>query len=164
MRTSESVTEITKALQKAKAAFPKIVKGSQAYNFKYADLTTILEAVEPHLSANGISLIQGPFAAREGFLGVTTRLQHSSGEFFECDMEMDPRDVDKQNNPVHATPQDFGSAFTYARRYAVQAVLCLSAVDSDETTKPRQQRSSGGKSGGKGKMSGPVKKSNSLDF
>ncbi|MBA4166532.1 MAG: ERF family protein [Chitinophagaceae bacterium] len=120
MQTSESIKQISVALLGFHKEVPTISKESKNPFFKssYADLPTILKAINPVLQRNGLVVLQFP----EGESGLTTRLLHSSGEWMESTYTM---------KPVKATPQDAGSAITYQRRYAIGAILNLD-IDNDD--------------------------------
>jgi hypothetical protein len=120
MQTSPSITKISAALLGFHKVVPTISKESKNPFFKssYADLPTILKAINPPLQSNGLILLQFP----EGESGLTTRLLHESGEWMEATYTM---------KPVKATPQDAGSAITYQRRYAIGAILNLD-IDNDD--------------------------------
>lgn len=124
---SESILKLMDALKKAKAAFDPILKNAFNPHFKskYADLSGVLGATEPHLTANGIQVLQSPASAvKDGilFAGVITTLFHESGEFFSHELLL----------PFSAAdPQKAAGAITYARRYSRLAILDLAAEDDD---------------------------------
>jgi hypothetical protein len=100
------------------------IKGSSqthSSNRKYADLGSVIEAIKPHFAANGLSYVQFPVSG-ENSVGVTTRLMHSSGEWLEQDYYIPLGKMDAQAA---------GSAITYARRYALQAIAGIPAEDDD---------------------------------
>ena len=85
------------------------------FKSKYADLPTILEAVEPALLENNLLLIQ-PIKEGKVFSIIT------DGET-EISSDIELGSFNK--------PQDMGSAITYYRRYTLQSLLGLSADDDD---------------------------------
>jgi hypothetical protein len=109
------------------------VKDSKNPFFKssYADLNSVREAVLPALNNNGISVLQ--FTITEnGKSFVRTTLLHISGEYLCSDTEI----LSSKANDAQA----MGSAISYARRYGLQALLCVGAVDDDaESTMNRPQ-------------------------
>lgn len=130
MKTSESINTIAPALVKAQAAIEAVVKdktgtvqkdGKNLYSYKYSDLASVIEHVKPPLNANGIAFLQVPGRA-DGGVSVTTRLVHESGEWIEGDTFI-PCTV--------SSPQVFGSAITYAKRYGLQAIVGLPSEDDD---------------------------------
>lgn len=120
MNTSTTITKISAALLAAQKIMGDAVKGSKNPFFKssYADLNSIREAVTPALNENGITVMQ-PISME----CVETVLLHESGEFMSSQT---PIVCAKQNDP-----QALGSAISYARRYGLQAMLNVGAVDDD---------------------------------
>ena len=86
MRTSESIGKIASALVKAQAAIKFAVKDSVNPHLKnrYADLASVITACKEHLNAEGIAVIQMPENSEPGYLYLTTRLLHESGEWIEA--------------------------------------------------------------------------------
>lgn len=124
MRLSANIAKISQAILLAQRSMGDAVKGSKNPFFKssYADLNSIREAVMPALNANGITVMQ-PTVYEEGVAFVETLLLHESGEFIAS---VTPIVVAKQNDP-----QALGSAISYARRYGLQSLLSVGAVDDD---------------------------------
>lgn len=89
---------------------------------KYADLTSIIEAVKPALIAHGLFFTQHPQPNDRG-VTVETVLHHASGESISLGALFVP--ANKQD------PQGFGSALTYARRYALQTAFGVPVEDDD---------------------------------
>lgn len=102
------------------------------YKNKYASLSNILDAVTKPLNDNGLSVVQMPCNE-----GLTTMLIHTSGEWISS----------TSSTPVKDTtdPQKLGSAITYARRYALGAILSLNIDEDDDgqkaATAPVQKQS-----------------------
>lgn len=125
MECSESIKNISKALLQ----FQREVKNpaNTAYNpfhkSKYAPLNEILNDVRPLLVKNGLSVIQSPGGDGNN-VEVTTFLLHESGEWLKSDPLVLRADK--------ATAQGAGSAITYARRYALTAMLGISSEDDDD--------------------------------
>ena len=124
MNTSETTTEITKALVQFHQSVGKIKKGSENpfFKSKYASLNDILDVIAEPLSSAGLAIVQFP----EGTNTLTTRLMHVSGEWMESNYFMQPTKSD---------PQAFGSVITYQRRYALGAVLSLNIDEDDDANK-----------------------------
>lgn len=96
----------------------------------YADLNSIREAIMPALNANGISVIQ-PTIVIDGVDYVETILLHESGEFISSTTKIV---VDKVNDA-----QRHGSGLSYARRYALQSIVCIGAEDDDANLATNKQ-------------------------
>tara|TARA_R110000868_G_C10626566_1_gene742791 strand:+ start:135 stop:707 length:573 start_codon:yes stop_codon:yes gene_type:complete len=120
MKTSDTIGEIAKALHKFHSEVGKVKKGSMNpfFKSKYASLPEILDAISEPLTNSELVIIQFPC---ENW-GLTTRLLHTSGEYFEETYFM---------KPVKETPQDAGSLISYQRRYCIGAVLNLN-IDIDD--------------------------------
>lgn len=124
MNTSDTITKIAPALLKAQKQISFAAKEANNPHFKskYADLPTVIEAVKPALNEHGIVFVQAPEPAQPGFLALTTRLIHESGEWIES-TAVTP--LPKQD------PQGYGSAITYLRRYSLAAAVGLYQDDDD---------------------------------
>jgi hypothetical protein len=123
---SETTGELTKALVKAQADFKSVMKTKTArmgsYTYTYADLADIVEAVRPSLGVCGLAYTQSPTIAG-GLPALTTTLLHESGEWISDTMLLFIAKDDAQGQ---------GSAITYARRYALAAVLGIVTEDDDD--------------------------------
>jgi hypothetical protein len=132
MKTSESITNIAKALVSFGNAMPKVPKDKVNPHFKskYASLSIMIEKATPILAANKLAIVQ----QIDGDC-MTTTLLHESGEFITATAAMPCA------NP--SNPQAMGSAITYARRYAYGSILSLDIDDDDDanaaTEQPKQQ-------------------------
>jgi hypothetical protein len=120
MIKSDSIDKIAAALAKAQANILAVKKEANNPFFRstYADLTSVIDAVKGPLLDQGITILQPTDGA-----DVTTILLHVSGEYLGS---RTPIRVSKENDP-----QALGSAISYARRYGLQALVCLSSVDDD---------------------------------
>lgn len=123
MTHSEAINEIAAALSKAQAVIEAAVKGKTNPHFKndYADLSSVWDACRKPLTDNGLSVAQTA-ATDEGRVGVTTLLMHSSGQWISDTLVMKPTKDD---------PQGVGSCITYARRYALAAMVGVAPADDD---------------------------------
>jgi hypothetical protein len=115
---------ISKALVKAQAAMSHAAKDAKNPHFKsaYSSLASVIDAVRPALSSNGLAFVQKLHTA-DGGVSVETVLIHESGEQFSCGTLFIP-----------ATKQDaqgYGSAISYAKRYSLQAALGIASEDDD---------------------------------
>ena len=104
---------------------PAISKTANAQYGKFADLETVLSTVTPHLIKNGLVITQ-LFEPSEGVDPIlVTKLLHVSGAELVSRL---PMVVGKGRNPLH----DFGGSCTYLKRYALLALLGLTAdMDMD---------------------------------
>jgi len=125
MNKSESISNLAKALCKAQNEMGGAVKDAKNPFFKssYADLTSIIKAIKEPFASNGLSYSQFPVTSEGGGgIGVVTVLMHSSGEWLESEFYLPLAKKD---------PQGGGSAITYARRYALQAMAGIPTADDD---------------------------------
>ena len=115
---------IATALVKAQKAFGPALKTSTNPHFKskYADLAACIEAVIDALNENGIALLQHSHECADGII-IETIFLHESGEMISGGKLHVP--ASKQD------PQGYGSAMTYARRYALQAACGIAPEDDD---------------------------------
>ncbi len=126
MEKSESIKELCAALCKFQQDVPHInldreveVKTANGkYTFKYATLGNIIDTCKPILVANGLSFTQ--LVEPDG--SVTTMLMHTSGEYLMSNLRISGQ----------ATAQGIGSSITYAKRYALSAILGIVADDDDD--------------------------------
>ena len=116
---AEVVLSLHQKVYKCKLAIGKVTKNANNPHFKksYADLNAIIEAVEPILLENGLLLLQ-PI---HGNSVCTQIIDVESGNMIESCMDL----------PIGLDPQKMGSAITYFRRYTLQSILSLQAVDDD---------------------------------
>lgn len=124
MEHSEQINDFAAAFAKAQAKVEGAVKGkvNPAFKSKYADLSAVWDACRNALTENGLSVIQAPGPLADNRLTLTTMLLHSSGQWARETMTMPIAKLD---------PQGYGSAVTYARRYALAAFVGVSPEDDD---------------------------------
>jgi len=128
MRTSEQIDQLAAALALAAADIRPAIKDANnpAFNSKYADLGAVFDAAKPALTKHGLVVVQMPAHSDDALLHLTTRVMHKSGQWVEGTMSIP---VGKVN--AHG----YGSAITYARRYAFSAALGIVADEDDDGNK-----------------------------
>lgn len=128
----EPATSLTEALAQVQAGLPHIqknktaqvqMKGGGSYSYKYADLADIQPLVLPLLAAQGLSWVTRPTVVPEVGLALAYELTHTSGEQIGGVYPLPDARV--------RTPQELGSALTYARRYVLCCVVGI-VPDEDE--------------------------------
>lgn len=127
MKQSETTSQLMAAFIKAQPQFRSAMKAKDNTYFhsKYADLAEVLEACKKPLIDNGFAIMQ-PLSGEDGEkITITTRLVHTSGEWVEESVSCRPKD---------GTPQAFGSAATYLRRYSLASLLGVVTEDDDGAT------------------------------
>lgn len=130
---------IAGALAAAQAAMGRAAKSANNPHFKskYADLSSVMDACMPALTANGIAVTQ-PVKREDGEIVLYTILHHADSDQTLDDGGL-PLIVNKRDM------QGLGSALTYARRYGLMAMAGISADDDDGNAAaaappaPRQQ-------------------------
>ena len=116
--------ELAKALVTAQAAMSHAAKDSKNPHFKsaYSSLASVIDAVRPHLAANGLAFVQ-KLHNSDNSVGVETVLIHESGEEMSCGILYIP--VTKND------AQGLGSCVSYGKRYSLQAALGVASEDDD---------------------------------
>ena len=130
MDKSESIKELATALNKAQNEMGGAVKDAKNpfFKSKYADLGAVVKAIKEPFATNGLSYSQFPITEGDR-VGIETILMHSSGEWIS------------QPFTVKLTKQDAqgaGSAITYCRRYALQAIAGIPSEDDDGQSASKQ--------------------------
>lgn len=123
MNTSESIEHIAAALSKAQVELqnPPKNKVNPHFNSAYVDLSDGLDTIRKALGKHGLSFIQATNAV-DNFIILHTRLMHLSGQWIESTYPV--CGMDKH--------QAMGSALTYARRYALFAMVGVAGEDDDD--------------------------------
>lgn len=96
--------------------------GADGRTYPYATLASVWRAIRGALSSNGLAVVQACEPGDAGEVRLVTTLLHSSGQWMSG--------VTALPVPVR-TPQGYGSALTYARRYGLAAMVGL-CVDRDD--------------------------------
>jgi ERF superfamily len=120
---SESIAKLAEALSAAQGEIEGAAKDSENPYFKsrYADLLSVWNACRNQLSKHGLAVVQMPQATEFG-IQVETILAHSSGEWISSILALPSKNYDAQG---------LGSAITYARRYALAAMVGIAPEDDD---------------------------------
>jgi len=120
---SEQINELAAALSKAQASITGALKDSANpfFKSKYADLASCWDACRKQLTDNGLSVMQTTDIVADTVV-VRTTLAHSSGQWISGILPVKAKDDG---------PQAQGSGITYARRYALAAMVGLAQIDDD---------------------------------
>lgn len=123
---SESINELATALSKAQARIQGAIKSNDNPEFgtRYADLAAVWSACRGALTKNGLSVVQFPGAVSGNFMSLTTMLMHSSGQWIRQALSIPLSRLEAQ---------EYGAATTYARRYALAAVVGVYPQEEDST-------------------------------
>lgn len=121
MEKSQSIKNIGTALSLFQTKMEKVKKDATNPYFKskYATLSTILESIQLPLAESGLAFTQHP----DGDTLCTILIHTQSGEYLQSSYAIHPAKVD---------PQGIGSAITYARRYALSAILGINVDEDDD--------------------------------
>lgn len=120
---SASTDLITKALIDAQLVMPNATmnKVNPHFGNSYADLSALREASLKVCNDNGLAITHGG-DIRDGRFVLVGTLMHTSGQWIESLWLM----------PETATPQQYGSANTYAKRYTWGGLLGISSEADDD--------------------------------
>jgi hypothetical protein len=133
-RSSDTIATLAAALAKAQVELTNPEKSLVATirspfpreadrTFRYAPLSSGLDIIRKSLGGHEIAIIQATgIDAETGLLRLTTVLAHSSGEWISSDWPVcQIADI--------ASAQRVGAALTYARRYALFALVGIAGED-----------------------------------
>lgn len=130
----ESKAALYEALSKAQGELQAACKDAVNPHFKsrYATLAAVWDVCRPVLAKHGLAVIQLPQVVygETCEVGVRTILAHASGACLEATLTLRSRD---------SSPQAVGSALTYARRYALAAMVGVVADDDDDANEAQPQ-------------------------
>jgi hypothetical protein len=133
-RSSESVGAIATALAKAQleiinpekslvGVIPPSGPRELGRTFRYAPLSSGLEIARKSLGRQEIAIVQSTAIDKEaGLIRLHTALVHSSGEWMASEWPVCPIST-------AGSPQRMGAALTYARRYALFALVGIAGED-----------------------------------
>ena len=133
--TSETIGALAGALAKAQGKIKKALKNSENpfLNSDYADLGSVLDACKEALSENELAVFQTTVERVPPFVCIETLLAHSSGEWIKSSLTMQSIQRKKDGTIVERSdPQGVGSTITYARRYALAAMVGVAPEGDDD--------------------------------
>ena len=123
---SENITELAKALLSVQRTVQLITKDAENPFTKswYASFNSVMDACRNALIENGIWLCQYPVPVEQpNSLGLVTKLTHAESGQWQNSLAVVPL--------PKADPQGMGSSMTYARSYALTAMLGMVTEDDD---------------------------------
>ena len=123
MNHSESIKELAAALAKAQGVMCAASKDGHNPHLrsKYATLGSIWDACRQPLADNGLSVVQDPQLS-QGAVTVETLLMHAGGEWISSSLTLPC---------LKSDAQAVGAAITYARKYALAAVVGVAPEDEE---------------------------------
>ena len=144
---SESVAALAKALVATQGQLQGVAKSSAGYNYRYADLAAVWDAIRKPLTANGLAVAQTTTYTASGEPVLITTLMHTSGEWMRGELLV---------RPTKADPQSLGSAITYGRRYALMGIVGVAPEDDDGAAASGAQDNTAAKPKPKPKKNAPA--------
>ena len=118
---------------------PKKDANNPFFKSKYVPLEKVTEVIDKVAPEYGLAYAQEALTnADKGMVGVTTLLTHESGEWIEFEPLF--LKADKQ------TAQGYGSAITYARRYALSSAFGIASETDDDGNETTTQTANAQKS------------------
>lgn len=125
----------------------KDAKGNPTFKSQYFDINTLIATLRPVLQENNLVLIQ-PLEYKDKTVLTTRLIDVITGESIESSIEL----------PNISDPQKIGGCITYYRRYSIQSLLMLEALDDDGETAVGR-----GKLAGRTDHEGALKRMNTVD-
>ena len=127
MQTSETLGNFAEAMAKVQSELrPAAMNATNPFlKNRYADLGSVVDAVQKLAASHGLSVIQMAFSTSDA-VGITTRILHTSGEWVEGELAF-PLAEERGKSMA----QMAGGLITYMRRYALASAF---GVVSDEDT------------------------------
>ena len=127
MNKSEQINELAPALTKAISQIKGAIEDSTNPHFKnkYASLQSVIDSAREPLANNGMTVLQfltDNSCDSMDFVTLETIILHSSGQWISSTFSVPVSKKDAQG---------FGSAVTYARRYAYMSALGMASIDDD---------------------------------
>jgi ERF superfamily. len=135
MKTSETVSELFKALNKFRTQLKQPLKDANNpfFKSKYVPLENVVSVIDEAIAETGLSYTQETLYNDNGLIVLETIIMHESGEYIALGGAV--------VKPVKNDPQGVGSAITYARRYSLSTAFGIASDQDDDGN----QASSGSK-------------------
>lgn len=129
---SQAIGELVSALAAAKKSFKPVKKETDGQvgtrSYKYADLSSVVDAYQDALTTNGLILTH-TLRPQDGHMVLSTTVYHVSEQWLSSEAPV----------PALDRPQELGSFLTYLKRYNACALLDIVA-ESDDDGKAAQDR------------------------
>lgn len=113
---STQLDQLATALAAAQGDYPPITTNRENpyWSTGYADLDTVVRAIQPCLVAHGLSFVQQQRITPEGATMLHSKLMHTSGQWIESRARI---------TPVKNDPHAYGSELQYQKRFALMSLL-----------------------------------------
>ena len=132
---SAQIGKLAAALVKAQASIKAAKKDANNphFGYRYSTLSEVWDVIREPLTDNGLAVMQLPTPTDGSMVSVVTVLVHDSGEYIRSEISMPLRpEFTKTGQQLPAGPQHVGSCITYARRYALTAMVGVASADDDD--------------------------------
>jgi len=128
MKLSEQTGEIFKSLNKFRGQLVQPAKDAKNPFFKsnYVTLDGVIKSIDDALKGTGLSYFQEA-TGEDNQVSVATVIVHESGQYIELSPLVLPT--------TKRDPQAYGSAITYAKRYALAAAFGVGADKDDDANR-----------------------------
>lgn len=123
MEQSNDITELTKALAEFRKIVKQPTKSGGGHFGNYVELESVIKSIDEAAGANDISYVQEA-TSDDNVVNVATQIMHKSGQW----IRFAPMSIPASRRDA----QQFGSAESYARRYALSAVFGISSDKDDD--------------------------------
>lgn len=133
--TTTQTANFFKNFLKAQSEFTSLAKDTEAFNYKYATLDSLVNMVRPILAKNGLGYFQSvnTFTDRPG-TWLQTYIYDADGPHIQSEVLLPEIDSNKNNKA-----QTLGMAITYMRRYTLSVILGITSdEDTDAITEPNR--------------------------
>lgn len=125
MKQEWAQQQFDRSMAAFQAEMPTIEKKKQGYNYKYADLTAIVEQTREYLAKNGFSYSFDTDETERGLI-IYCIIKHVDGH-----SEKSKAFIDKETTTKMNSSQQSGSVMTYGKRYAFVNALGILTGDED---------------------------------
>ncbi len=147
---SQDITKLAKALLNVQKGLQPATKDSvnPFVKNRYASLNSVMDVCREPLLSNGIWLCQYPVPVESAplentpqaySLGLVTKLTHAESGQWQSSLTVIPLSK--------ADPQSMGSAMSYARRYALSAMLGIVTEEDTDGMSGNYQQNQGAQNG-----------------
>jgi len=132
-KRSDKIDKLTAALCKVQRNLAEADRDAEnpVLQRRYASLSSVWKAIRKPLGEAGLAVFQLTSGGAGSSVKVTTTLAHTSGQWIEETLEL---------MPEQGTAQSVGMAITYARRYALAAMVGVTATEDEEDRSRQQER------------------------
>lgn len=135
LRFSEQIDQIAAALVRARKTMQNPLKNREVeihskrtnttFKFRFADLATVLDAINQGFGEAGLTLLQ-PLAGNR----LITLVLHESGQWIRAEVELLQRA--RESDEAQSILMAFGGVVTYMRRYCAMSIAGIAGEDDND--------------------------------